>query len=64
MPGGLGGQRLGGLARTDGPEAKGTACAELNQARDQGLAHPNGAVVCGSLYLAAQARPELLKRLS
>ena len=40
------------------------AVAAAKQALDQALAHPNGAVVCGSLYLAAQARLELLKRLS
>ncbi len=57
-------QELAELAQTAAPKAKVTACADLKQALDQALAHPNGAVVCGSLYLAAQARPELLKRLS
>ena len=57
-------QELAELARTAAPKGKVTACADLNQALDQALAHPNGAVVCGSLYLAAQARPELLKLLS
>ena len=56
-------QELAELARTAAPKGKVTACADLKQALDQALAHPNGAVVCGSLYLAAQARPELLKRL-
>lgn len=57
-------KELAELARTVAPKAKVTACADLDQALDQALAHANGAVVCGSLYLAAQARPELLKRLS
>ena len=46
------------------PKVKVTACADLDQALDEALAHANGVVVCGSLYLAAQARPELLKRLT
>lgn len=38
-------------------------CADLGQALDTVLGLPQGAVVCGSLYLAAQARPMLLERL-
>ena len=57
-------QELAELAHTVAPKAKVIACTDLHQALDQALAHENGAVVCGSLYLAAQARPALLERLS
>ena len=35
----------------------------LSQALDLALMQPQGAVICGSLYLAAEARPLLLARL-
>ena len=57
-------QELAELAHTVAPKAKVIACTDLHQALDQALARENGAVVCGSLYLAAQARPALLERLS
>lgn len=45
------------------PEGRVTVCASLERALDLALAQPQGTVVCGSLYLAAEARPLLLARL-
>ena len=45
------------------PPGKVRACADLSQALDLALMQPQGAVICGSLYLAAEARPLLLARL-
>lgn len=57
-------QELAKLAQSKMPAGKVKACETLEQALDAAWNHPNGIVVCGSLYLAAQARPALLKRLS
>ena len=54
---------LAGLARQTLPDVPAFACQSLDQALDAGLALPQGLVVCGSLYLAAQARPALLRRI-
>lgn len=51
------------LASKELPEVPVYPCADLGQALDTVLGLPQGAVVCGSLYLAAQARPMLLERL-
>lgn len=51
------------LASKELPEVPVYPCADLGQALDTALGLPQGAVVCGSLYLAAQARPMLLERL-
>ena len=51
------------LASQELPEVPAYPCADLGQALDTALGLPQGAVVCGSLYLAAQARPMLLERL-
>lgn len=54
---------LARLASQELPEVPVYLCADLGQALDTVLGLPQGAVVCGSLYLAAQARPMLLERL-
>lgn len=54
---------LAELASKELPEVPVYLCADLGQALDTALGLPQGAVVCGSLYLAAQARPMLLERL-
>lgn len=54
---------LAQLASQELPEVPVYPCADLGQALDTALGLPQGAVVCGSLYLAAQARPMLLERL-
>ena len=54
---------LARLASQELPEVPVYLCADLGQALDTALGLPQGAVVCGSLYLAAQARPMLLERL-
>ena len=54
---------LARLASQELPEVPIYPCADLGQALDTALGLPQGAVVCGSLYLAAQARPMLLERL-
>lgn len=54
---------LAWLASQELPEVPAYPCADLGQALDTALGLPQGAVVCGSLYLAAQARPMLLERL-
>ena len=54
---------LARLASQELPEVPVYPCADLGQALDTALGLPQGAVVCGSLYLAAQARPMLLERL-
>lgn len=46
------------------PQGGVTACASLNDALAAALAQPQGAVVCGSLYLAAEARPLLLQAIN
>lgn len=54
---------LARLASQELPEVPAYPCADLGQALDTALGLPQGAVICGSLYLAAQARPMLLERL-
>ena len=54
---------LARLASQELPEVPVYPCADLGQALDTALGLPQGAVVCGSLYLAAQVRPMLLERL-
>ena len=54
---------LARLASQELPEVPAYPCADLGQALDTALGLPQGAVVCGSLYLAAQSRPKLLERL-
>lgn len=54
---------LAQLASQELPEVPVYPCADLGQALDTALGLPQGAVICGSLYLAAQARPMLLERL-
>lgn len=54
---------LARLASQELPEVPAYPCADLGQALDTALGLPQGAVVCGSLYLAAQARPMLLEHL-
>ena len=54
---------LARLASQELPEVPVYPCADLGQALDAALGLPQGAVICGSLYLAAQARPMLLERL-
>lgn len=54
---------LARLASQELPEVPVYPCADLGQALDTALGLPQGAVICGSLYLAAQARPMLLERL-
>ncbi len=54
---------LARLASQELPEVPVYLCADLGQALDTALGLPQGAVVCGSLYLAAQVRPMLLERL-
>ena len=54
---------LARLASQELPEVPVYPCADLGQALDTALGLPQGAVVCGSLYLAAQARPTLQERL-
>lgn len=54
---------LARLASQELPEVPAYPCADLGQTLDTALGLPQGAVVCGSLYLAAQARPMLLERL-
>lgn len=56
-------EALAELAARELPEVPVYPCADLGQALDTALDLPQGAVVCGSLYLAAQARPMLLERL-
>lgn len=56
-------EALAELAARELPEVPVYPCADLGQALDTALGLPQGAVVCGSLYLAAQARPMLLERL-
>ena len=54
---------LAELAEQELPEVPVYPCASLDEALNAALGLPQGAVVCGSLYLAAQARPMLLERL-
>ena len=54
---------LAELAAQELPEVPVYPCASLDEALNAALGLPQGAVVCGSLYLAAQARPMLLERL-
>lgn len=54
---------LARLAEPFLPGGKVTACESLAQALDAALCRPQGVVVCGSLYLAAEARPLLLERI-
>ena len=54
---------LARLASQELPEVPVYPCADLGQALDAALGLPQGAVVCGSLDLAAQARPMQLERL-
>lgn len=54
---------LAGLVRAALPGADVFPCRSVAEALDAALALPQGAVVCGSLYLAAEARPLLLHRL-
>lgn len=54
---------LARLASQELPEVPAYPCTDLGQALDTALGLPQGAVVCGSLYLAAQARLMLLERL-
>lgn len=56
-------EALAELAARELPEVPVYPCADLGQALDTALGLPQGAVVCGSLYLAAQVRPMLLERL-
>lgn len=45
------------------PAGKVIACETLDMALDAALCQPQGAVVCGSLYLAGEARPKLLQKI-
>lgn len=56
-------EALAELASQELPEVPAYPCADLGEALDTALTLPQGTVVCGSLYLAAQARPMLLERL-
>lgn len=56
-------EALAELTSKELPEVPVYPCADLGQALDAALGLPQGAVICGSLYLAAQARPMLLERL-
>ena len=56
-------EALAALAARALPEVPVYPCADLGQALDTALDLPQGVVVCGSLYLATQARPLLLQRL-
>lgn len=56
-------EALAELAARELPEVPVYPCADLDEALSTALGLPQGAVVCGSLYLAAQARPKLLERL-
>ena len=56
-------EALAELASRELPEVPVYPCADLDEALNTALGLPQGAVVCGSLYLAAQARPKLLERL-
>lgn len=56
-------EALAELAARELPEMPVYPCASLDEALNAALGLPQGAVVCGSLYLAAQARPMLLERL-
>ena len=56
-------EALAELAARELPEVPVYPCADLDEALNTALGLPQGAVVCGSLYLAAQARPKLLERL-
>ena len=56
-------EALAELAARELPEVPVYPCADLDEALNAALGLPQGAVVCGSLYLAAQARPKLLERL-
>lgn len=56
-------EALAELASRELPEVPAYPCADLDEALNTALGLPQGAVVCGSLYLAAQARPKLLERL-
>lgn len=56
-------EALAELAARELPEVPAYPCADLDEALNTALGLPQGAVVCGSLYLAAQARPKLLERL-
>ena len=55
--------QLAGLARRLAPGVPVHAAASTRQALEQALALPQGLVVCGSLYLAAEARPLLLQSI-
>ena len=56
-------EALAELAARELPEVPVYPCADLDEALSTALGLPQGAVVCGSLYLAAQSRPKLLERL-
>lgn len=56
-------QELAELIKRMVPEKKVVVCDDLEQTLDVVINQPYGAVVCGSLYLAAQAREELLARV-
>lgn len=56
-------EALAELAARELPEVPVYPCADLDEALNTALGLPQGAVVCGSLYLAAQSRPKLLERL-
>ena len=56
-------EALAELAARELPEVPVYPCAGLDEALSTALGLPQGAVVCGSLYLAAQSRPKLLERL-
>ena len=56
-------EALAELAARELPEVPVYPCADLDEALNAALGLPQGAVDCGSLYLAAQARPTLPERL-
>lgn len=55
--------QLAALATPLLPPGKVTACDSLDMALDAALSQPQGVVVCGSLFLAAEARPKLLQKI-
>ena len=55
-------QRLARLAQRCQPGLAVTACDNLEEALEAAVRDRRGAVICGSLYLAAQARPILLEK--
>lgn len=56
--------RLARLVERQQPEISVTPCEELEEALEAAASDSRGAVVCGSLYLAAEARPVLAKLIS